>query len=87
MKTISRVHKVHGGSKERAVVLVYSEGKYLSSDRRYSAFIHYYCRSWITLKALPDTDLPRAKELIFTVAPCENKDSGRKGENGFYAAK
>lgn len=39
MNTISRVQKVHGGSKERAVVLVYSEGKYLSSDRRYSAFI------------------------------------------------
>lgn len=39
MNTISRVQKVHGGIKERAVVLVYSEGKYLSSDRRYSAFI------------------------------------------------
>lgn len=39
MNTISRVQKVHGGSKERAVVLVHSEGKYLSSDRRYSAFI------------------------------------------------
>lgn len=46
-----------------------------------------HCRSWITTKALPDTDLPTAKELIFTVAPCENKDSGRKGENGFHAAK
>lgn len=39
MNTISGVQKVHGGSEEEAVVLVYSESKYLSSDGRHSAFI------------------------------------------------
>lgn len=39
MNTITEVQKVHGGSAEEAVVLVYSERKYLSSDKHYSAFI------------------------------------------------
>lgn len=39
MNTITGVQKVDGGSGEEAVVSVYSESKYLSSDGRHSAFI------------------------------------------------
>lgn len=39
MNTITRVQKVNGRSEEEAVVLVYSESKYLSSEGRHSAFI------------------------------------------------
>lgn len=39
MNTITGVQKVHGGSEEEAVALVYSESKYLSSDGCHSAFI------------------------------------------------
>lgn len=39
MNTITGVQKADGGSEEKAVVLVYSESKYLSSDGRHSAFI------------------------------------------------
>lgn len=39
MDTVTGVHEVHSGSVEEAVILVYSESKYLSVDGCHSAFI------------------------------------------------